>query len=461
MTDNNRTQFAALLTALLLLSTTAHAADWLTLQGTESPANTERAKIWGFIQPQYQTTSGSELSAGPFAGEKAAFNQIAPKRESDSQFQLRRARIGARGTPFSKDPDVNYFLLVELGSNGITELGDGDGQARVSDASVTLNHLKEFTRVRIGQFKTPTAEDGLQAIHVHNYIDFATPTDQLLQERFFDRDGTAPNDENSPNGPVGAFRDVGIQFFNTFTQEEGPMGTPWELSYAFMIGNGNGIARGDNNSAKDTYAYLAAGPVFGGKGGRRQDAKLFAWHQSGERTLENSNGEEEDFDRTRWGLGLTFRKDPWRFAAEYYAADGMIFNGTDGGAVAGTEVVTAGADGLLGTADDGSRVAGFNVLPENEAHGYYLDVGYKLLPNLELDYRYAYLDRGTEGAASIEREFTDHTIGLQYFINRKVRAILNYQFRDAEAPGLDGNAVPNQILDEMDDVISAQILAVF
>jgi hypothetical protein len=39
--------------------------------------------------------------------------------------------------------------------------------------------------------------------------------------------------------------------------------------------------------------------------------------------------------------------------------------------------------------------------------------------------------------------------------------IFNYEFRDAEAPNLAGSAVPNQILDGMDDRVSLQLLAIF
>jgi hypothetical protein len=456
------------------------AADWLSLQGTEPAGAAERARIWGFIQPQYTDIGDTKLKAGPWAGQDAIFNVNRPGNETDSGFHLRRARLGVRGTGFPIDSNVNYFLLAEFGDNGIT--ANSGGAVRVSDASVTLNHLKDYTRVRFGQFKTPGSEDGLQAIHVHNYNNFSLVADQLLLERFRDWDGVGtcsvpdPTQPLSPteslwflscsggnglNGSVGAYRDIGVQLFNTYSIADGPGTHPWELSYAFMVGNGNGIARGDNDDNREFYYYLSAGQVFGGKGARRQDWKVYAWYQDGKRTILDTTTTAIDpfsgnavpvpvsteFDRSRWGVGGTYRRDKFRFYGEYIEADGMIANGTDGGAVpgsinnAGTEVSTA------------------NVLTDNKAKGWYLDAGYKVLPNLELDVRYDELERGTDGSPSIQRDFERWTIGAQYFFNKKSRFTLNYEFREIDAPG--AGVGPNTVVDSVDDVLTAQVLIIF
>jgi len=428
--------------ALAMLGiTSAQAANWLALQGNEPAGAAERANVWGFIQPEYQYTEGTELQAGPFAGKPAAFNMIAPDQDSNSTFNIRRARLGVRGTGFPLDSKVNYFLLLEAGNNGITS--NGSGSVKVTDASVTLNYLKG-ARIRVGQFKYPGSEEGLMAIHVFDYINFTSVTGQLMLERFFDSDGSVASvGANRPNGSVGAFRDIGVQVYDWFNTGG------WEHSYAVMAGNGNGIARGDNNSDKDIHLYWSSERVFDGRGPRREGWKLYAWHQQGKRTLATGTAQTvTDFDRKRWGVGTTLRKGKYRGSAEYIAADGMIFNGTDAGAVAGT----------LNNA--GAAVASFNMLPEDEADGWYVDFGYKALPKLELDARYDRLNRATRTAAG-ERRFSTLTLGAQYFFNKKTRAILNYEAREAEAPGLPGTAVPNRILDGMDDRLSLQLLAIF
>jgi len=440
------------------LAPATQAANWLMLQGTEPAGAAGRAKLWGFIQPEYQATDGTKLKAGPYSGQDAIFNTILPNRETESQFNLRRARFGVRGQGFPLDNNTNYFFLAEAGNNGITRPGGGTGSVKLTDASITLNHL-EFARFRVGQFKTPGAEEGLMAIHVFNYVNFTNVTNGVLLERFlkYDGSGTFVNSSgssdsghaNGPLGPVGAFRDIGVQMFQTFKKND------WEHSYAIMIGNGNGITRSDNNDSKDLYLYWSSEKVYGGKGGRRQGWKTFAWYQKGKRTLTleqgtatSSDDVTQDFDRKRWGVGTTYLKGKYRAGAEYIAADGMIRNGTDGGAVVGS------------ISNNGLSRASLNVLPNDKADGWYLDFGYKIKPNIELDIRYDRYNRATEVAAN-ERRFETATVGAQYFFNKKTRLIFNYEFRNAEAPNLAGSANPNIILDGMDNLASVQLLAIF
>lgn len=421
-------------------ATPTHAVNWLALQGTEPP-DAKRVQVFGFIQPEYQYTDGTPLDAGPYAGTPAAFNTIAPDQDSHAEFDVRRARIGVRGVPLPSDPKTNYFLLVEAGNNGITS--NGGGTVRVTDASVTLNHIPG-ARLRIGQFKYPGSEEGLLSIQVFDYVNYTTVTNSLMTERFFDSDGSVAGlDANRPNGPTGAFRDIGVQVFDWF------VAGGWEHSYAAMLANGNGITRGDDNDAKDVHLYWASELVLAGKGARREGLKLYAWHQQGERTLAAGPAQTvADFDRTRWGLGATWRRGKYRAGAEYIRADGMIFTGADGGAVAGTPNAT------------GTAVASNNVLPDDEADGWYVDFGYRVTPKVELDLRYDRYDRATDTAAE-ERRFDTLTFGLQYFFSADTRGLINYELRDAEAPRLPGDAVANQILDSLDDRIALQVITAF
>ncbi len=440
-----------MLAGLTLVSSQVYAANWLALQGTEKPGSSARAKVWGFIQPEYQKTDGTKLPAGtPFAGQNMSPNMIKPDNKSNESFNIRRARVGVRGTGFPLDDKVNYFFLAEFGHNGITKLGK-TGVA-LTDASITLNHMPG-ARIRVGQFKTPTSEEGLQAIHVFNYVNFTNITNQMMLERFTDGDGSDGNgrpvgapgsavttNPNGPNGSVGAFRDQGIQIFDTFNVNN------WEHSYAVMYGNGNGLNRTDNDNNKDTYLYWSSEMVFGGQGARREGMKLFAWNQSGKRTLTTSGAGE--YDRDRSGLGVTFLKGRYRAAAEYMTADGMIFNGSDAAAVPGS------------TNNAGDNISTINVLTDDEADGYYLDFGYRVLPNLELDIRYDVLNRGTKTTTG-ERTFDTVTLGAQYFFNKKTRITFNYEIRNQDAPGFPDTAPPNLIADNLDDRLSLQLLAIF
>ena len=441
---NTRLSTAISSAVLMLFSSQALAVDWPSLQGLEGKKKEKATRIWGFLEPEYARTDGTNLQAGPWAGQEAVFNQIGPDNTSSDTFDIRRARVGIRGQfDYNK---VNYFFLSEFGNNGITRK---DG-AQLTDASVTLNYIPN-AHIRIGQFKTPQGNEAQKAIHTFDWNNFTNAANQLLLERFTDGDGSVPGKANGLNGPIGAFRDIGIQVHNTFKKEDR------EYTYAVMLGNGNGINRSDNDDNKDLYLLLSTEKVFGGRGARRQGFKTYAWYIDGKRTLKESNfnivtgtpDRNKEFDRTRWGLGTTYRKDKYRMAAEYVKADGMIFNGSDGGAIPGA------------TSNDGTQVASLNYLTNNKADGWHLDLGYKVLPKLELGIRYDELNRGTEGDPKNERHFETVALSAQYFFTPRTRVIANYAFRDADAPGFPSGKPPNQILDGIDDKLTLQVLHVF
>jgi len=145
---------------------------------------------------------------------------------------------------------------------------------------------------------------------------------------------------------------------------------------------------------------------------------------------------------------VSFQTDRYRAAAEYITADGMIFNGSDLGAIPGA------------SNNAGDNTADINILTEDKADGYYVDFGYKVLPKLELDIRYDVLNRGTEVAAN-ERKFDTVTLGAQYFFNKKTRVTFNYEIRNQEAPNLASTHNANKIANSLDDLMSVSFLAIF
>ena len=451
-----------------LLLSPDYAANWLMLQGTEKESSAPRAKVWGFLQPTYMQTDGTKLPVNGWTGQDPQFNVHQPDLSSESTFQLQRARIGVRGVGFPLDPKVNYFLLAEFGNNGITNPGGGSGSARITDASVTLNHIKG-ARIRVGQMKIPMSEEVYQGIFTFNYINFTNVANQQLVERPFQTDGTTACDTSAGgsdpqylrfcNGDAdtqfrtgaSAVRDIGVQVFDTFKVND------WEHSYAVLFGNG-GISKHDRDDNKDLTLYWASELVYGGKGPRREGLKLYAWKTSGKRTVYSSSAlnaggsleaAEREYDRDLTGVGTTFLKDKYRFWAEYIKADGMIFDGSTGGAVPGA------------VNNAGTEVSQFKLSTTGESDGYYLDFGYKVTPNIELDVRYDIYNRVTNLAAAAERTYETTTLGVQYFFNKKTRFTFNYELRSLEAPGQASTSPGNQTGDAMDDRISAQIFAAF
>lgn len=424
----------------------AQASNWLMLQGTEPTDQSARAKVWGFIQVQYQDDNSDAAPDGTYIAPKL----IGPDLESQSAFNVNRARIGVRGTGMPLDSKVNYFLLAEFGNNGITSYNDSF--AKATDASITLNHLKG-ARLRAGLFKYPGAEEGLQAIHVFDWINFTQVSNQMLLERFPNKTYTAnvpaqalpPSQSlNGFNSSVGGFRDVGIQAFDSFRVGSDKS---WDLSYALMVGNGNGLEFSNPDGKYDYYGYLSAEKIFAGKGPFRQGLKMFAWSQTGKRSYDgNNDGENETYDRDRWGVGAKLLKGSYRLTGEYMSGDGVIFVGQNNpsfGLGPGAGKPGSPGNGLLGKAD-----------------GWYLEGGWKIpKTKFEVDLRYDYYDRLSDD--KFEVEFKTWTAGIQYFFNKKTRLALNYATRDFNAPNFPDGKGPNAGLDGVDGRTSLQLTAIF
>ena len=423
----------------------AQAVNWIILQGTE-PAKAPPFRAFGLIGVDYQRTSDSPLMAGPWKGHPSVLNQIGPDLEDAEELQVSLLRLGVRGG--LAEGRFNYWVSPLAGNNGISK--NGTPNVKFTDVSATLN-LIPHARIRVGQFKQPGSEEGLQPARLRNYVNPSNVGSQIVNERFFNSDGTPTDDANELDAPVSGFRDTGVQVFDAFNADQ------WEHTYAVMAGAGSGLAiyNGSGSGRPDWYLYWSSELVFGGKGPFRQGLKLSGWYQDGEREIRaGATQAKETFDRTRYGVAATFRRGPWRAAGEWIKADGMIFNGTDAAAVPGT--ISANP---VPPPPPGST-ASFNVLPDEEADGWYLDAGYTLFEKLELHARYDRLNRGTTDAVN-ERRFETLTLGATYQFNEHYRLLVNYQFREAEAPRLPGNTAANQILDDVDDLFSVRFLASF
>lgn len=456
MNKNKKILVKAIGAALLTCASTVQAANWLMLQGTEPDDQSERAHLWGFIQVQYQKDNSDPNATGGYIPPKL----IGPNLSEQDQFNVNRARIGVRGTGLPLDSKVNYFLLAEFGNNQITN--PGDRNVRVTDASITLSHIPG-ARVRAGLFKTPGAEEGLQAIHVFDYINFTTVTNQLLLERFPNDNGLYESQSNnapitlpSPagigafNSSAGAFRDTGIQVFDTFKVDK------WEHSYAIMVGNGNGLNYGNADGFYDKYLYWSSEKVFGGKGGRREGLKMFAWGQTGKRLLDSTNDTTYNpttHDRDRSGLGVKYLQKPFRVSAEYMQGKGMIFVGQD-----------------KSTFDINPAVAGGNGA-DGKANGYYLEGGWYIpKSNWEIDLRYDVYNRLTDDIAftggpnvgkTFEMKFETITLGAQYHINKKARINFEIADRTFEAVDWASGAGPNANLDGVSTRYAVQLTHIF
>lgn len=463
MGDNKqfkRALVSAACTLAFAATGTAQAANWLLLQGTENTGAAARANVWGFIQAQYQKDFSDPNAAGGYVPPK----MLGPDLDSQDGFNINRARIGVRGTGFPIDSHINYFVLLEMGNNGITA---GNGAfARLTDASMTLNYIPG-ARIRAGLFKTPGSEEALQAIHVFDYIDFSEGANGLLLERTPNKGWTqlpganaatgnvgpfttaqlqGGSSLNTFNSPVGAFRDVGVQVFDAFD-----IGHDWEVSYAAMIGNGNGIEFSNSDGEYDKYLYLSAEKKFGGKGPFAEGLKFFGWGQWGTRLIDltnDSTANAKPYDRNRAGLGVKYMQKPFRFTAEYITADGVIFEGPDKPNFYFTNNPAFG---------NGADAKG---------NGWYVEGGWYIpKTRFELDARY---DTATfNDGRKDQHTFDKWTLGVQYHFNPKTRITVNYEIRDfqcdsgvAPCTAPEPNT-PNYNLKGVGNKVGVQLTAIF
>lgn len=432
-----------LLGVLLLCFSQLIASDWLMFQGTEPKMIMKDGEkiqnsismplLWGFAQVKYEKNYSDIYEAAGV--NKTAFAYVKPNLENQSQLQLFRARLGLRGVLDDKNK-INYFLLTDFGHNGISNPAGHRHHTYLTDASITLRYITN-ANVRIGMFKYPGSEEGLQARFASPFIIFTGMSDFLLLEKTPETNKEDINTNGSfsgrPNHSVGAYRDTGIEVFDRLKLEQ-----DWALSYALMIGNGSGMKWANKNSGHYTgYGYLSLEHSFGkGKGYYHQDFKTYVWYQEGKRRLD-ANNETNLYDRIRYGAGLRYFKDGLRFEAEYTGAEGMIF---------------AGAKDVNPTAGDENWHINMEAEKDNRAYGYYLSAAYEVYPKVEVMMRYDELDNMTNSVAK-ERIFKTTTLGMTYHFKGPTRIDLNYLIKDAEAPG---NSSAQNVLNNLGDSITVQ-----
>lgn len=394
----------------VLGSTHVYAANLLKLQGTEPPGGDATPKLFGLAQMFYMVDKSDANSSGNYVPPKL----VPPDYSSQQGFNIYRAWLGVRGRNVANDDKINYFLLTEFGNNAITAVPGRT--VSLTDASVTFNHIPH-ARVRAGLFKTPGAEEGMTGVDGADFVEFTNVTNQLLLERVPNATASTNISPTNPertgvslNGftkPVAAFRDVGVEVFDSIAMDS------WELSYAGMFGNGNGLNASDNDSNKDLYGYVAVEKIFSGEGAARQGMKFFGWGQNGKRTYDgDADGVNDEYSRNRNGIGMTYRKAAWHGGAEYIQARGMIFLGPDKPSFDYNTFAAAGGDGLHGKGDGWYAAAGYRFLPT----GWELDGRYEVLTVLKDD--------------TLETEFKAYSLGAQYYFNPRTRVTFNATSRD-------------------------------
>lgn len=419
----------------LTLPMSSWGANWLMLDATE-PANAPVLAASAFASIEYQASRDTRLLAGGWSGQPDQFNRFAPRYADGSVFQIPGAGVGVHGR--LRSGALTYRAAL-LGGENPTVQNDG-GFVQLTDASVAWHSLPH-ARVRLGLFRQPLGDEAISP--QQRYLYPSHVTQQMVQERYFRSDGSVNGSANLDLGPVSSFRDIGVQVFDAFRAQE------WEHTYAVMLGRGTGVDPSMNRTGGERYVYWSSEWILSGEGPQRNGIKLYAWDQRGQRRLLAGAAQlPETFDRQRGGVGASLRSAGWSLAGEWISARGLVYHGPDGGAIPGS------------LSNNGALVAGYNVLPKSKARGWYGDVGYRVLPPLELQLRYDVLNRGSD-SASTEIRFEALTLGGAWAVAPATRLLFGYQFRRYQAPRLDGASATNLLLEGVDDRIGVRLIQQF
>ena len=395
----------ALALALASASFSAHATNWFQPQNTEPP-KAKLYRVFGLLQPTYAYNWANDVTglkgvAAPYNGKTPVFNLVPTMNQSTSAFSFFRARLGVRG---AINPHINYFLLTEAGKNATTTKHD----VVVTDAFLNFNYIPG-ARIRVGQGRMPIGDEGMQPAFVDSeYIYYSTATNSLMNEFPVAPSGT-PNtpgvltNARTIEGGLG-YRDLGVEVYDWFPQGK------WEYAYALMASTGGGMySLGNNYGRGSITGRLQTSYIFSGKGMNRDDVTGYVWYQTGKRHFGN-----QDYTRTRYGVGARYHKGKLRVSGEYLWGAGMIFTGLNPPFANAPTYQIALAD-------------------SNKAQGGYLETGYYVLPKLEFDLRYDYFDRLTNSAPD-ERIFKTWTLGAQYHFKPNLGLQFNYAIRTLDVP---------------------------
>lgn len=443
----------ALLSTLLFFCIEANAADWIMIQGTEPEKVSHR--YFGAMALSYSNYFGCEpfsgmakpngtatgdLTAGPGLNNGYYANncRVGPDLNNDNEgYNLDALVVGMRGN--FVPGKVNYFITANLGNNAATHKPLNTSRERIislTDASLTFNYIPAM-RLRIGLFKKPGPEELTESIKTKDFIYMTDFVRRNQIERFVEGSakGTQPILGQGYSGSIAKYaddadigRDWGIQFFNSFKNGK------WKHTYAAMLANGNGIHQNDNNSEKDINLFFASEyDLPGGKGPKKHGVKLYAYHQQGIRNyiVDNLNTKSEDFERIRYGVGIQalgrfFGESghKHRFGMDLMFAEGMILQSATG------SCTDCPYGGYLQIASE----------KENKAKGVTMEYGYYLNKKWQFDVRYSRNNllyetvNNNYWSESDERIITEIALGISYHFSPKTRLIVNYVFRNSEAP---------------------------
>jgi len=435
--------------ALLMTSSPTRAADWVMLGGTEEGRKDVIAP-WGFAQLLMESTPWTQPVTGLQAPPLQPFNgqHLAAEFTEPFDLSVRRARVGLRGSVPGTDRALSFFAAVEAGENGLTR----ERGLVLVDATATWSVVPGL-RLRVGQFKMPTADEALENNPTAaSFTRFSPYVAALLIDQ--DVEGGVIT------GPALAFRDVGVQAFDALPLVESAGGR-LELTYAAVASLGrpahafDAATWGEDVTAQLTHV-AGAGPDVTGRvqlswifdettrhRADRDEVSLWLWQQRGQRlvtTVVDGASDVETAARVRHGLGAQLRFAGIKVRGEAAFANGVVLAQ---GAFAGQPAT---------------------ILKDGVAWGGSLDVQVAKLGAIDLDpfavdVTYDILVRNPDDPAA-SRTLHGVTVGTQVKLSKNFRLLVNGELRRQDV----GEKAPPDaavIAAGLSPLVSAQLNLVF
>lgn len=385
--------------AMLGSAPAAHAADWVTLQATE-PDDPDKATLrpQGFVQVSAEGYLGEPVDGEAlpaFAdhdGQHPIFNTVGGR--APWSILLRRIRGGVRGDVPGTQGLASVNLSVEFGQNPLTTV-DGRWLPKLMDASMTVK-LPADLHVRLGRFKTPLADESLEAFFLTtDLVRFSKVTGQLLMER--DAHG------GTFTGTIDGFRDLGAQIGGSHLL--GDHEVSWALMGATATVELAELRWEPNVTGRIQLSRLLDGPATR-RSPFRDAAEGWVFASWGTRRV----GEETP-DRLRVGIGGQLRLDGLRLRSELMYGDGVL--------VAGMAPPFPGNPRPVDVDGRGWGITGLAT--------------YRIADTWQLGLSYSHLDRAFDGDQA-RRVFNDGSLIAEAFITPKLWFALNAGLQFADAP---------------------------
>lgn len=226
-------------------------------------------RLSGYVEGWFRS-DGSDLSSQTTAAKKV-----------DSEFRVRRARLGASGSVSDK---LGYRVTASLDGPGP---GASPSTVKLYDAYVTYA-ASEYAALTFGQFKYDFTLEGVEG---------TTSRLPVLRAEVI-------NEIAGKLGTVGgSLRDIGARV-------SGAVNGFYGLRYGVSVINGSGLNTGDNNGDKDIVGRITLSPVKGLTVG-----------VSGYRGQGGDEGATLEIDESAYGFEADYAGEGFSLRAEYVAAE--------------------------------------------------------------------------------------------------------------------------------------------